>query len=150
MDGVVGHRLGVELRFDLVSDSTSAARDADAESDTGMKLYGIPNCTTVKKARTWLAEHGHDAVFHDFRKQGVDPAWLEQVAKQTGWQPLLNTRGTTWRKLTDAEKAAAGDETGAIALMLAQPSVIKRPVLERDGRFHLGFAEDQYAAILGA
>lgn len=115
-----------------------------------MKLYGIPNCTTVKKARAWLAEHGHDAAFHDFKKQGVDPAWLKKVAKQTGWQALLNTRGTTWRKLTDAEKAAAGDEAGAIALMLAQPSVIKRPVLERDGRFHLGFAEDQYTAIFGA
>mgnify|MGYP003525401381 CR=1 FL=1 len=115
-----------------------------------MKLYGIPNCTTVKKARAWLAGHGHDLACHDLKKQGVDAAWLRGVAKQTGWQALLNTRGTTWRKLTDAEKAAAGDEAGAIALMISQPSVIKRPVLERDGRYHLGFAEDQYEAFFGA
>jgi arsenate reductase len=115
-----------------------------------MTLYGIPNCTTVKKARAWLAEHGHEVVFHDFKKQGVDAAWLKQVVKQTGWQPLLNTRGTTWRKLADADKAASGDEAGAIALMVAQPSVIKRPVLERDGRYHLGFADDQYKKIFGA
>ncbi|WP_324781051.1 ArsC family reductase [Thiobacillus sedimenti] len=115
-----------------------------------MKLYGIPNCTTVKKARAWLAAHGHDVPFHDFRKQGVDAAWLRQVCKQAGWQALLNTRGTTWRKLSDADKAAAGDEAGAIALMLAQPSVIKRPVLERDGHYHLGFAEAQYQDLFGA
>ncbi|MFN3544703.1 MAG: ArsC family reductase [Thiobacillus sp.] len=114
-----------------------------------MKLYGIPNCTTVKKARAWLADRGHDLPFHDFKKQGVDPAWLRRVAKAVGWQALLNTRGTTWRKLTDAERAAASDEAGAIALMLAQPSVIKRPVLERDGRYTLGFAEDQYQELFG-
>ena len=113
-------------------------------------LYGIPNCTTVKKARAWLAEHGHDAPFHDFKKQGVDAAWLRGVIKQTGWQALLNTRGTTWRKLSDAEKGAAGNEAGAMALMISQPSVIKRPVLERDGRYHLGFAEEQYEALFGA
>jgi len=115
-----------------------------------MKLYGIPNCTTVKKARAWLAEHGHDVSFHDFKKQGVDAAWLRKVCKQTGWQALLNMRGTTWRKLSEAEKAAASDEAGAIALMLTQPSVIKRPVLERDGRYHLGFANDQYEELFGA
>ncbi len=115
-----------------------------------MKLYGIPNCTTVKKARAWLADHGHDVPFHDFKKQGVDTAWLKEVCKQTGWQALLNTRGTTWRKLTDAEKSAVNDEGSAIALMLAQPSVIKRPVLEHDGKYHLGFAEDQYQTLFGA
>jgi arsenate reductase len=115
-----------------------------------MKLYGIPNCTTVKKARAWLDEHGHDVPFHDFKKQGVDAAWLRGVIKQSGWQALLNTRGTTWRKLTDTEKASAGNEAGAIALMLAQPSVIKRPVLERDGQYHLGFAEAQYQTLFGA
>lgn len=115
-----------------------------------MKLYGIPNCTTVKKARAWLAGHALEVVFYDFRKQGVDAAWLRKVAAQTGWQALLNTRGTTWRKLPDAEKAAVTDEASAIALMISQPSVIKRPVLERDGRYHLGFAEDHYQAIFGA
>jgi arsenate reductase (glutaredoxin) len=115
-----------------------------------MMLYGIPNCTTVKKARAWLAEHGHDVPFHDFRKQGVEADWLRQVARQTGWQALLNTRGTTWRTLGDAEKTAAGNEAGALALMIARPSVIKRPVLEHDGRYHLGFAEEHYEALFGA
>lgn len=115
-----------------------------------MKLYGIPNCTTVKKARAWLAEHGQDVPFHDFKKQGVDAAWLHDVVRQTGWQALLNTRGTTWRTLTDAEKAAVTDAPSAIACMLAQPSAIKRPVLERDGRYHVGFAEEQYDALFGA
>ena len=115
-----------------------------------MKLYGIPNCTTVKRARAWLAGHALEVAFHDFKKQGVDAAWLRKVAAQTGWQALLNTRGTTWRKLPDAEKAAITDEASAIAFMSSQPSVIKRPVLERDGRYHLGFAEDHYQAIFGA
>ena len=112
-----------------------------------MKLYGIPNCTTVKKARAWLAERQLDVAFHDFKKQGVDPDWLASVAAQTGWQALLNTRGTTWRKLSDAEKAAAGNAAGALALMQAQSSVIKRPVLEVEGRYHLGFDEAQYQSL---
>src|SRR5574340_305922 len=114
-----------------------------------MKLYGIANCDTVKKASTWLAADAHQVAFHDFRKQGVDAAWLREEAAQTGWQSLLNTRGTTWRRLPETEKFAAGDEAGAIALMLAQPSVIKRPVLEHGGRYHLGFAEEQYQALFG-
>lgn len=114
-----------------------------------MTLFGIPNCTTVKKARTWLAEHGHEIDFHDFKKQGVDAAWLRKVAAQAGWQALVNTRGTTWRKLTDAEKAAVVDEASAIALMQRQPSVIKRPVLERDDHFQIGFAENDYQALFG-
>lgn len=115
-----------------------------------LKLYGIPNCTTVKKARAWLADRTLDASFHDFKKQGVDAAWLRDVIKQTGWQALINTRGTTWRRLAVTEKAAVADETSAIDLMLAQPSVIKRPVLERDGAYHLGFTEDQYQTLFGA
>lgn len=117
---------------------------------THSMLYGIPNCTTVKKARAWLVEHSIDSTFHDFKKYGVDAAWLKDVIQQTGWQALLNTRGTTWRKLSDTEKTAASDEAGAICLMLAQSSVIKRPVLEHEGRYYLGFAEAQYQAIFGA
>ena len=113
------------------------------------KLFGIPNCTTVKKARAWLAEHTLEVAFHDFKKQGVDAAWLSQVVAQTGWQALVNTRGTTWRKMPEAEKAAVTDETSAIQLMQNQPSVIKRPVLEVDGAFHIGFSEDQYQALFG-
>ena len=76
-----------------------------------------------EKARAWLVEHAHDIAFHDFKKQGVDATWLQDVVAQTGWQALVNTRGTTWRKLTDAEKAAVTDATSAIELMRTQPSV---------------------------
>ena len=120
------------------------------DEKNGMKLYGIPNCTTVKKARAWLAGHAFDVAFHDFRKQGVDAAWLREVVAQTGWQALVNARGTTWRTLSDADKSAVVDETSAIALMQAHPSVIKRPVLERDGTYYLGFAEDLYQSIFGS
>jgi Spx/MgsR family transcriptional regulator len=93
-------------------------------------LYGIPNCDTVKKARAWLADQGVVYAFHDFKKQGVPPerlaAWMEQV----GWEKLLNRSGTTWRRLDDAARASAADARGARELMLAQPSVIKRPVVE--------------------
>ncbi len=107
-------------------------------------LYGIPNCDTVKKARTWLAEQGQDVDFHDFKKQGLDAgtvtAWLEQI----DWDVLVNRKGTTWRKLPDERKAAVTGKAGALALMLEQPSVIKRPVLDRDGQFSVGFSAAQY------
>lgn len=114
-----------------------------------MKLYGIPNCDTVKKARAWLAAHQLAHEFHDFKKSGVTVAWLQQVVAQTGWQALLNQRGTTWRKLDDTSKSAVSDQASAIALMLTHPSLIKRPVLEFMGRYHLGFSEQQYQTILG-
>jgi arsenate reductase len=97
-------------------------------------LYGIPNCDTVKKARTWLTEQGLDYAFHDFKKQGVPADRLPQWTQALGWEALVNRQGTTWRKLEDATKAAVVDAASAQALMLAQPSVIKRPVLERDGQ----------------
>jgi len=114
-----------------------------------MKLYGIPNCDTVKKARAWL--HAHHLVhdFHDFKKSGVTADWLQQVSAQTGWQALLNQRGTTWRKLASATQSAVTDQQAAIALLLAHPSLIKRPVLATKGRYHLGFSESQYQAIFG-
>ncbi len=115
-----------------------------------LTLFGIPNCTTVKQARTWLAEHALDVQFHDFKKQGVDATWLTQVVAQTGWEALVNTRGTTWRKLSDTEKTAVTNATQAMQLMQAQPSVIKRPVLEIDGTYHIGFSEDQYQTLFGA
>ncbi len=115
-----------------------------------MKLYGIPNCTTVKKARAWLAAHDVAVEFHDFKKDGVTQAWLQKVARQTGWEALVNRRGTTWRQLADGEKAAISDESAAIELMLTKPSIIKRPVLEHDGRYHLGFDEQHYQDLFGA
>jgi arsenate reductase len=93
-------------------------------------LYGIPNCDTVKKARAWLADHGIEVQFHDFKKQGVPEPQLDHWLKLAGWEKLLNRQGTTWRKLEDATKAAVTDARSARALMLSQPSVIKRPVVE--------------------
>ena len=96
---------------------------------TRVTLYGIPNCDTVKRARAWLTDHGIDATFHDFKKAGVPAdqcdAWLDAL----GWEALLNRKGTTWRKLDDATRDAVVDRASARALMLAQPSVIKRPVV---------------------
>lgn len=126
---------------------SGASRLISMKPHDNLKLFGIPNCTTVKKSRAWLAEHKLDVTFHDFKKQGVDATWLSQVIAQTGWQALVNTRGTTWRKLSDAEKAAVIDSSSAIQLMQDQPSVIKRPVLDADGVFHIGFSEDQYQAL---
>ncbi len=114
-----------------------------------MKLYGIPNCDTVKKARAWLSSHHLASDFHDFKKLSVSAAWLQEVAAQTGWEALLNRRGTTWRQLDDATKSAVIDQSTAIDLMLIQPSLIKRPVLQANGRYHLGFSEQQYQAIFG-
>ena len=97
-------------------------------------LYGIPNCDTVKKARAWLARAGVVAQFHDFRKQGVPEARLDCWIARAGWETLLNRKGTTWRKLDAATQTAVRDAASAKALMLAQPSVIKRPVVEWDNQ----------------
>jgi Spx/MgsR family transcriptional regulator len=108
-------------------------------------LYGIPNCDTVKKARTWLAGQGVDHNFHDFRKQGVPPAHLDGWLRAAGWEKLLNRKGNTWRKLDEGTQLQAGNEAGARALMLSQPSVIKRPVVEwADGQVTVGFDPDAW------
>lgn len=93
-------------------------------------VYGIPNCDTVKKARAWLNEHGVSHDFHDFKKQGVPQAALDQWLTTLGWEALVNRKGTTWRKLDDATRAAVIDMASARALMLAHPSLIKRPVVQ--------------------
>ena len=113
-----------------------------------MKLYGIPNCNTVKKARQWLADHRVDVSFHDFRKDGVSEALLRNWLKQAPWDKLVNRAGMTWRSLPDDAKAAVRDDATAIALMLDKPSVIKRPVLEKGGKIlYLGFDEAAYQKI---
>lgn len=105
-----------------------------------LTLYGIPNCDTVKKARAWLAERGVAAQFHDFKKQGVPAAGLDRWLAAAGWDKLLNRQGTTWRKLDPATQAGVTDAASARALMLAQASVIKRPVVEwPDGAVTVGF-----------
>ena len=112
-------------------------------------LYGIPNCDTVKKARTWLAEQGQDFTFHDFKKQGLAretvAGWLDQL----DWEVLVNRKGTTWRNMSDEQKAAVVDKASALELMLANPSVIKRPVLDAGGRLSVGFSSDAYHRFLG-
>jgi arsenate reductase len=111
-------------------------------------LYGIRNCDTMKKAWTWLDDHGVAYDFHDYKKQGVDRARLEGWAKQVGWETLLNRAGTTFKTLPDADRQGL-TEGKAIALMLAQPSMIKRPVLETEGGLVVGFKPEVYSARLG-
>ena len=97
-------------------------------------LYGIPNCDTVKKARAWLADQGVAYEFHNFKKQGVPPAALDDWIAQVGWEKLVNRKGTMWRRLDPATQARVQDAASARALMLEQPSVIKRPVVKWDAR----------------
>ncbi len=106
-------------------------------------LYAIPNCDTVKKARMWLAEHKVDYQFYDYKKQGIDRKTIEHWLTQKPWEELVNRSGMTWRQLPDAQKPT--DATGAIALMLEKPSVIRRPLIEIAGQIvALGFKADQY------
>lgn len=116
-----------------------------------MKLYGIPNCNTVKKAREWLDTHGVAYTFHDFKKQGIDDATLHAWLDQQPWEKLVNRAGMTWRGLSDDEKAQVKDNASAAALMRTKTSVIKRPVLVSEDRIlALGFDADQYEALTRA
>jgi len=113
-----------------------------------MKLYGIPNCGTVKKSRAYLEAHGIAYDFHDFKKHGVTEAMLAGWLKQAGWQKLLKKTGPTWGQLPDEVKASIKDDATALALMLDKPNVIKRPVLEQDGKvLATGFAEADYERL---
>jgi arsenate reductase (glutaredoxin) len=109
-------------------------------------LYGIPNCDTVKKSRAWFDERGIAYQFHDFKKQGVPIAALRQWVKALGWEALVNKKGTTWRKLDAVAQAAVHDEDSAIALMLSQASVIKRPVVQRGSKLSVGYAPEHWAS----
>jgi arsenate reductase len=112
-------------------------------------IYGIKNCDTMKKARTWLDRHGVDYVFHDYKVAGIDRERLERWSKKAGWEKLLNRVGTTFRKLPDKDKEGL-TEKKALALMLAQPSVIKRPVLELGGgKLLVGFEPGAYGERVG-
>jgi arsenate reductase len=107
-------------------------------------LYGIPNCDTVKKARTWLADAGIDFTFHDFKKQGLAPATVAAWLKELDWEVLVNRKGTTWRNLPEERRAQVTDAASAKALMLENPSVVKRPVLCGAGPAQVGFAPEKY------
>jgi arsenate reductase len=111
------------------------------------RIYGIKACDTMKKARDWLDGHGVAYAFHDYKSAGIDRATLQGWAAKVGWELLLNRAGTTFRKLPDADKTGL-DEVRAIDLMLAQPSMIKRPVLDVGGDLLVGFKPEAYAAKL--
>ncbi len=111
-------------------------------------IYGIKNCDTMKKARAWLDGHGVAYSFHDYKTEGVGRAALQTWSKAVGWETLLNRAGTTFRKLPDADKAGI-TEAKASALMIAQPSMIKRPVLDVNGRLIVGFKPETYAQAFG-
>lgn len=112
-------------------------------------LYGITNCDTMKKARAWLAEHGIEYDFHDYKKSGVDAKILRRWVRELGWEALLNTRGMMWRKVPQNIRDGI-DEASAIALMLETPSIIKRPVLVTGQTIHVGFKPEQYEQIFNA
>ncbi|MGH8804320.1 MAG: ArsC family reductase [Polaromonas sp.] len=109
-------------------------------------LYGIPNCDTVKKARAWLTEQGQTYTFHDFKKQGVPEGRLDGWIKAVGWEKLVNRQGTTWRRLDPAAQAAVRDAASVRALLLAHPSVIKRPVADWGQGITVGFDAASWAA----
>ncbi len=110
-------------------------------------LYGIPNCDTVKKARVWLDGQGIVYAFHDYKKAGADGTKLDAWCTAKGWEVVLNRSGTTFKKLSDADKADLS-QAKAIALMLGQPSMIKRPVVEHSGGLLVGFKPDEWATVL--
>jgi arsenate reductase len=112
-------------------------------------IYGIPNCDTMKKARNWLDDRGVAYGFHDYRASGLDRGRLESWVKAVGWEPLLNKASTTFRELPEKERQSI-DAAKAIRLMLAQPTMIKRPVLDRDGKLTVGFKPDIYEAVFKA
>lgn len=111
-------------------------------------LYGIPNCDTVKKARAWLAAHRVGYQFHDVRKDGIDRARLSAWIDEHGWETMLNRAGTTFRKLPEQERSDLNADK-ALALMLAQPAMVKRPVLDLGDRRLVGFTAERYAAAFG-
>ena len=112
-----------------------------------MKMYGIKNCDTIKKARTWLDERKIAFEFHDYKSAGIDRGTLERWCRELGWETLLNRAGTTYRKLPEQDKEGL-NEARAIELMLAQPSMIKRPVLDIGSRRLVGFKPESYARDL--
>jgi Spx/MgsR family transcriptional regulator len=115
---------------------------------TNIGLYGIPNCDTVKKARTWLDKQGLAYTFHDYKKEGADPDRVAAWIAAAGLDVVVNRKGTTFRALSDADKALAADSHTSVALLVQQPSIIKRPIVEHPGGILVGFKEDEWSATL--
>jgi arsenate reductase (glutaredoxin) len=112
-----------------------------------IRLYGIPNCDTVKMARNWLDRHDIGYAFHDFKKSGISRDLVDGWLGSIGWEILVNRKGTTWRGLSDQRKAAVIDANSAAELMLESPSVVKRPVLSCDNGIHVGFSDELYQRL---
>ncbi|WP_145566699.1 ArsC family reductase [Yersinia aleksiciae] len=122
---------------------------SDSPVTPSLRLYGIKNCDTIKKARRWLEEQGIAYQFHDYRVDGLSDERLQGFIDKLGWQPLLNTRGTTWRKLPEAQRESITDAQAAKVLMLEQPAIIKRPLLEAaNGEMLLGFSMESYQSFI--
>ncbi len=111
-------------------------------------IYGIKNCDTMKKAFTWLGERDVEYIFHDYKKLGIDADTLERWCNALGWEKVLNRAGTTFRKLPDEDKTEL-DQAKAIALMVANPSMVKRPIVDRDGQYIAGFKPDLFSDFFG-
>jgi Spx/MgsR family transcriptional regulator len=109
-------------------------------------MFGIPNCDTIKKAKKWLESEGIEFEFHDYRKQGISEDLVKAFCSELGWELVLNKRGMTYRQLTQEQKDTLTEEV-AIALLVEQPAMIKRPILKVDSKLHVGFKADQYATI---
>lgn len=113
-----------------------------------MTVFGIKNCNTVKRALEWLGSHDVSYNFHDYKAKGITAAKLREWSRQVGWETLVNRRGTTWRQLDDAQKEQVTNQTAAIRLMTEKPSVIRRPLIEKDGKVvAVGFDEGEYERI---
>jgi Spx/MgsR family transcriptional regulator len=110
-------------------------------------MYGIKNCDTIKKAKKWLTDNGIEFTFHDYRQDGLNEALLSALEGRLGWQAMINKRGTTWRKLDDEVKSSI-DREKAISIMLENPAIIKRPILDTGKTLALGFSADQYQQLL--
>ena len=130
---------------EVLEGSSGNDGSGEAAMAKAVTIHGIKNCDTMKRARAWLDAHGVAYAFHDYKTAGIARATLAGWAKQVGWETLVNRSGTTFRKLPDADKAGL-DEAKAMALMLAQPSMIRRPVLDIGGRILVGFKPEDYAA----
>lgn len=109
-----------------------------------MKVYGIANCNTVKKAIGWLKTNEEEFEFHDYKKKGITKEKLKEWSKEVGWEKLVNKKGTTWRELPEDEQQKVTNKKTAIELMIDKPSVIKRPIIESDGKLIVGFNEEEF------
>ncbi|MGR5334590.1 ArsC family reductase [Vibrio gigantis] len=109
-------------------------------------MFGIPNCDTIKKAKKWLEAEGIEFEFHDYRKQCITEELVTSFCSELGWELVLNKRGTTYRQLSQEQKDTLTEEK-AVTLLVEQPAMIKRPILKVEGKLHIGFKADQYAAI---